>query len=79
MDCWSSSLKLGDDIVGWEWGESEVSSWESPPSKESQSLQVSADLLCIYECEDKDGGKGRGNSNGYAYADQLEISQIGAH
>ncbi len=64
--CWSSSLKLGDDIVGWKWGEPEVGSWESPSPKESQSLQVSADLLCVYEREDEDGGEGRGNSNGYA-------------
>ncbi len=50
--CRSSSLELGDDIACGEWGELEVGSWESPSSKESQSLQVSADFLSVYERED---------------------------
>ncbi len=64
--CWLSSLELGDDIVCGEWGESEVGPWESPSLKEPQSLQVSADFLSVYEHGDKDGGEGRGNSDGYA-------------
>ncbi len=51
-DCWLSSFELGDDIVGGERGGSEVGSWDSSPSKESQLLQVSADFLCVYERED---------------------------
>ncbi len=38
MDRWSSLLEAGDDIVDWERGGSEVSSWGSPSSEESQSL-----------------------------------------
>ncbi len=64
--CRLSSLESGNDIVCGEWGESEVGSWESPSSKESQSLQVSADLLCVYEREDWDGGEGGCNGDGYA-------------
>ncbi len=37
-DRWSSLLEVGDDIVGWEWGGSEVSSWDPPSSEESPSL-----------------------------------------
>ncbi len=58
--------KRGDDIVDGEWCISKVGSGNSPSSKESQLLQMSVDLLCVYECEDKDGGESRGNSNGYA-------------
>ncbi len=65
-NCWSSSLEVGDDIVGWKWGGCPVGSRDPSSLKESQSLQVSADLLCVYEREDEDGGECRGNSNGYA-------------
>ncbi len=65
--------------MDWEGCVSPVGSWDSPSAEESESLQVSANLLSIYKHEDKEGGEGRGNSEGYAYADQLEISQIGAH
>ncbi len=51
-DCRSLLLEAGDDIVCGEWGVGKVGSGESPSSKESQSLQMSADLLSIYECED---------------------------
>ncbi len=51
-DCRLSLLEAGDDIVGREWGGSKVGSWGPPSSKESQSLQMSADLLCVYERED---------------------------
>ncbi len=62
-----------------EWGESKVGSWDSPSSKEPQLLEMSADLLSVYECEDKDSGEGCGDGNGYAYTDQLEIGQVGVH
>ncbi len=52
--------------MGRERGCSEVCSWNSPPSEESQSLKVSSDFLRVYEREDQDGGEGGGNSNGYA-------------
>ncbi len=65
-DCRSSSLEVGDDIVGWKWGGCPVGSRDPPSSKESQLLQVSADLLHVYKREDKDGGEGGGDSNGYA-------------
>ncbi len=78
-DCRASSLEVGDDIVCGEWGGSEIGSWDSSSSEESQSLQVSADFLSVYKREDKSGCKSGGNSNGYAYTDQLEIGQIGAH
>ncbi len=45
---------------------SPVSPWDSPSAEESESLQVSADLLSVYECEDKDGGESHGNRNGDA-------------
>ncbi len=61
-----SLLEAGDNIVGWKWGGSPVGSWDPSSAKESQSLQVSADLLSIYECEDEDDGEGCGNSDGYA-------------
>ncbi len=48
----SSLLKAGDDIVGWEWHGSPVSSWDSPPLEKPQSLQVSVNLLSVYEHED---------------------------
>ncbi len=64
--CWASSLEAGDDIVGWKWGGAPVGSRDPSSPKESQSLQVSADLLSVYEREDEDGGEGHGNSNGYA-------------
>ncbi len=51
-DCWSSLLEAWDDIVDREWGSSEIGSGNSPSSKKSQSLQVSVDLLSIYERED---------------------------
>ncbi len=51
VDC-RSSLESGDDIVCGEGSGSEISSWDSPSSEESQSLQVSADFLCVYERED---------------------------
>ncbi len=63
---WSSSLEAGDDIVGWEWRVSPVGPWDSPSMEESESLQMSADLLGVYEREDEDGGEGHGNSNSYA-------------
>ncbi len=59
-------LKVGDDIVGWKWGGAPVGSGDPSSSKESQSLQVSANLLGVYEGEDEDGGEGRGDSDGYA-------------
>ncbi len=65
-DCRLSSLESGDDIVSRKWGGSEIGSGDSSSLKESQSLQMSADLLCVYEREDKDGGEGGGDSNGYA-------------
>ncbi len=65
-DCWSLLLEAGDNIVGGEWCVSEIGSGNPPSSKESQSLQVSADLLCAYEREDQDGGESHGNSDGYA-------------
>ncbi len=49
---WLSSLKAEDDIVSGEWGVSEVGSRDPSSSKESQSLQMSADLLSVYKCED---------------------------
>ncbi len=52
-DRWSSLFEAGDDIVDREWGGSEICSRGSPSSKESQSLQLSVDLLCVYEHEDK--------------------------
>ncbi len=64
--CWSSSLEAGDDIVGWELCSSPVGPWDSPSMEESESLQVSADLLSVYEREDEDGGESRGDSNSYA-------------
>ncbi len=64
--CRSSSLEAGNDIMGWEWCGSPVSPWDSPSAEESKSLQMSADFLSVYKCEDEDGGEGRGNSNGYA-------------
>ncbi len=73
-DCWSLSLEAGDNIVGWEWGIPEVSSRDSSSAKDSQSLEMSADLLCIYEGEDENGDEGGGNGNCNAYTDQLEIS-----
>ncbi len=62
----SSSLEAGDDIVGWKWSGAPVGSRDPSSLKESQSLQVSADFLCIYKREDEDGGESRGNSDGYA-------------
>ncbi len=38
VDRWLSLLEVGDDIVGGERGGSEVSSWDSSCSKESQLL-----------------------------------------
>ncbi len=76
---WSSSLEAGDDIVCGKWSGAPVGSGDPPSLEESQSLQVTVDLLSIYEREDEGGGEGRGNHDGDAYADQLEISQIGAH
>ncbi len=51
-DCQSSLLELGDNIMSGKWGQLKVGSWGSPSSKESQSLQLSADLLSVYEHED---------------------------
>ncbi len=51
-DCRSSSLKVGDDIMDGERCGSEIGSWGSPSLEESQSLQMSVDLLCVYERED---------------------------
>ncbi len=51
-NCWLSSLEAGDDIVDGEGCVCEVCSGGSPPSKESQSLQISADFLGVYEGED---------------------------
>ncbi len=50
--CWLSSLEAGDDIVGREWRFPEVSSWDPPSAEESESLQMSANLLSVYEHED---------------------------
>ncbi len=36
------------------------------PQRNPSRCRVSADLLSVYEREDKDGGEGRGDSNGYA-------------
>ncbi len=49
---WLSLLEAGDDIVSGEWGEVEIGPRDPPSAEESQSLQMSADLLSIYECED---------------------------
>ncbi len=65
-DRWSSLLEAGDDIVGREWGGSEISSRDSPSLEKSQSLQMSVNLLSIYEREDEDGDEGGGDSDGYA-------------
>ncbi len=62
----SSSLEAGDDIVDREWRVSPVSPWDSPSAEESESLQMSVDLLSVDEREDKDGGEGHGNRNGDA-------------
>ncbi len=65
-ESWSSLLEAGDNIVCGEWCVSPISPWDPPSAEESESLQVSADLLSVYEHEDEDGGEGCGNSNGYA-------------
>ncbi len=62
-DCWLLSLEAGDNIVGWEWGVPKVGSRDSSSMKESQSLEMSADLLCIYEGEDEDSDEGGGDGN----------------
>ncbi len=41
-------------------------SLDSPSLEESESLQVSADLLSVDEHEEENGGEGCGNSDGYA-------------
>ncbi len=58
--------RSGGQHNGLEMGGAPVGSRDSSSPKESQSLQMSADLLSVYEREDEDGGEGHGNSNGYA-------------
>ncbi len=52
--------------MGREWGGSEIGSQDSPSSEKSQSLQMSVNLLSVYEREDEDGDEGGGDSDGYA-------------
>lgn len=47
--------------------------------EEPQVFKVVTDLLCVSEHEEKVSGEGGGHSNGYSYAYELEVGQVGAH